>query len=83
MSKFDKFKDIFAMVEPLAKPFVPGGVGSVLDKVNAGLNSASQGGTSDAIKHLAEDNDQQTQAILALTQVVADLKDRVAALEAK
>ena len=67
MSKFDKFRDILAIGSAVAKPFVPGGVSSVLDAVNGQL---SKGGAStasaDSIKQLATDNDEQTKAILAL-----------------
>ncbi len=84
MSKFDKFKDIFNMVEPLAKPFVPGVAGSILDKVNAGLNNGGVNGPlPDSIKHIADETDQTQQALLALTHVVADQNERLAKLEAK
>lgn len=69
--KFDKFKEIFGMVEPLAKPFIPGGVGTILDQVNQVLKpgNASPDATK-AIQELAARvdsyNDQQDQAILAL-----------------
>ena len=75
--KFDKFKEIFNIASTVAKPFVPGGANSVLDAVNNGLNKGNPSPASaDAIKKLAQDNDEQTQAILAL-------HERVKALEAK
>lgn len=77
MSKFNKFKDILAIGSAVAKPFVPGGVGKVLDEVNDTLGSRRVSPASaDAIKQLAADNDEQTQAILAL-------HERVKALEAR
>ena len=75
MSKFGKFKDVFNTVSPFVTPFVPGSVGSILDKVSGGLNGSSPA-SADAIKQIAADNDEQTQAILAL-------HERVKALEAK
>lgn len=77
MSKFDKFKEIFAIASTVAKPFVPGGAGSGLDAVNNGLNKGgASNASSEAIRQLAKDNDEQTQAILAL-------HERVKALESK
>jgi hypothetical protein len=77
MSKFSKFKEILAIGSAVAKPFVPGQVGSVLDAVNGHLNKGGiNGPLPDALKNLAADNDEQTQAILAL-------HERVKVLEAK
>ncbi len=82
--KFDKFKDILAIGSAVAKPFIPGGVGKVLDVVNSSL---SKGGVSgplpESIKQLAADNDEQTQAILALHQRNEDQEQRLRAIEAK
>ena len=69
--KFKKFKDIFGVASKIAKPFVPGGAGSILEKVNEGLNGGNSSNSSvTAIKELAtrvdEYNDQQDQAIIAL-----------------
>lgn len=44
-------KDIFKIAEPIAKPFLPGGVGSVLDQVEHTINN--DGGSAD-IEHLAQ-----------------------------
>jgi hypothetical protein len=79
MSKFGKFKEIFGIGSAIAKPFVPGAAGSILDAVTKGLDSTgnpASGKTADAIKQLAADNDEQTQAILAL-------HERIKILEAK
>lgn len=76
MSKFSKFKDIFKIGSGVAKVFVPGGVGKVLDVVNAGLNDDNDPANTESLKALAADNDEQTQAILAL-------HERVKALEAR
>lgn len=76
MSKFDKFREILDIAGPMAKPFLPGGAGTVLDAVTKGLDSHASppsGASSDAIKQLAkrlDDDDarlnEQEQAILAL-----------------
>jgi hypothetical protein len=77
MSKFGKFKEILSIGSAVAKPFVPGSVGKVLDAVNGQLEKGgASAASSDAIKQLAADNDEQTAAILAL-------HERVKALEAK
>jgi hypothetical protein len=62
---FNKFKEIFAVAEPIAKVFVPGAAGSILDQVAGGLNGSSPA-SADAIKQLAADNDSQTAAIMAI-----------------
>ena len=73
----DKFREIFAIAAPIAKPFVPGAAGSVLDAINKGLNNGGASNASaEALRKLAADNDEQTQAIIAL-------HERVKALEAK
>lgn len=70
-SPFDKFKEILAIATPIAKPFIPGGAGTVLDQVNQVLKpgNASPDATK-AIQALASRvdayNDQQDQAILSL-----------------
>jgi hypothetical protein len=84
VGKLDKFKQIFAAAEPLAKPFVPGGVGNVLDVVNGALNKgAPSPASADAIKQLAVDNDQQTQAILALHARLKAAEDTIVILKQK
>jgi hypothetical protein len=76
MSKFGKFKEILAIGSAVAKPFVPGGVGSVLDAVNKGINDKKDPLNVEVLRKLAADNDEQTAAILAL-------HERVKKLEAK
>ncbi len=72
-----KFSDILKGVKigaAVAKPFVPGGVGSILDTVTNTLGSHPGGeecsctNCQAALKKLAADNDEQTQAIFALHQ---------------
>jgi hypothetical protein len=69
MGKFDKFKDILKIATPIAKPFVPGAAGTILDQVNGILNDPKQP-NEDAVKALAarvdEYNNEQDKAILAL-----------------
>lgn len=79
MSKFGKFKDIFKVGSAIAKPFVPGAAGSILDAVTKGLESTGNTASStsaDAIKQLAADNDEQTQAILALHERIKILESK-------
>lgn len=69
MSKFDKFKQILSVGSVVAKPFLPGAAGSILEQVNGMVNDPHKS-TDDAVKALAEKvdeyNNQQDQAILAL-----------------
>lgn len=84
MSKLNKFKDILGIGSAVAKPFVPGQVGSVLDAVNGHLSKGGvNGALPDSIKQLAADNDEQTKAILALHARNEDQERRIAALEAR
>ena len=76
MSKLDKFRDILKIGSAIGKPFIPPQVGSILDEVNKGLADDSDPANAKAITDLANDNDQQTAAILAL-------HERVKRLEAK
>lgn len=79
MSKLDKFKEILNIGAAVAKPFVPGSAGTALSAVTEAINSHADkpsDATAAALKKLAEDNDEQTAAILAL-------HERVKALEAK
>lgn len=79
MSKFDKFKEILSIGSAVAKPFVPGAAGTALSAVTAAINAhpdKPSDASAAALKKLAEDNDEQTAAILAL-------HERVKVLEAK
>lgn len=77
MSKLGKFKEILAIGSAVAKPFVPGQVGSVLDAVNGHLNQGgASAASSEAIKQIAAHNDEQDTVILAL-------HERLKILEAK
>lgn len=84
MGKFSKFKDILKIGTAVAKPFAPGAVGTALSAVNAALADAP-GSTNaeEALKTLAKDNDEQTEAILALLAHVKKQDDRIAKLEAR
>lgn len=82
MSKFGKFKDILAISSTFAKPFVPGSVGKVLDVVNGQLEKGgSSPASAEAIKQLGADNDDQTEAIIALHQRNEDQERRLKAIE--
>lgn len=83
MSKFSKFKDILAIGSALGKPFIPGGVNSILDKVNSGLADKTDPANEKAITDLAKDNDEQTTMIEQLTQAVLVMNDRIKVLESK
>lgn len=79
-----KFKDIFKIGAAVAKPFVPGAAGSVLDAVTKGLDTQgnpASGKTVEVIKQIAADNDEQTRAILALHERNEDQERRIKALE--
>jgi hypothetical protein len=78
MSKKGKFKELFKIGSAIAKPFIPPAGGSVLDAVNDHLNPAIGKGTDveKALQTLAEDNDEQSQAILALHERVKRLEGR-------
>ena len=75
-----KLKEILKTVKvgvDVSKIFVPGGVGKVLDVVSQGLDEKNPDVTlAAALKEMAEANDEQTQAIMAL-------HERVKRLEAK
>ncbi len=79
----DKFGSIFHIASAVGKQFLPPAGGAILDAVNETIGERTPGDQPDALRTLAADNDSQTQAILALSHVVADLKARVEALEAK
>lgn len=69
MGKFDKFKKILDVSSVIAKPFLPGVAGSMLDQVNNVVNNPHQT-SDDAVKTLAKEvdeyNHEQDLAILAL-----------------
>jgi hypothetical protein len=86
MGKFDKFKDILAIGTALGKPFIPGAAGTALDAVNQALHGGQDkpsAASSDAIKQLAADNDEQTKAILSMFEYVKKLEARIIELESK
>lgn len=76
MSKFNRFKEILAIGSAVAKPFVPGGVNSVLDAVNKGIADKSDPKNESVLKTLAEVNDQQSEAILRLHERLKKLEGR-------
>jgi hypothetical protein len=74
MSKFDSILKAVKIGSGVAKVFVPGAVGKVLDEVNKNLESDPT--NTKAIEALAKDNDEQTQAILALHERVKKLENK-------
>lgn len=76
MSKFDSILKAVKIGSGVAKVFVPGAAGSVLDAVNKGLDNASDPATAELLKTIAKDNDEQTQAILALHERVKKLEGK-------
>lgn len=68
-SKFDKFKSAFKIGSTVAKPFAPGGIGTLLDLVNAGLED--------------KDDPENQAAIMAVATAVAQLDERLQELEGK
>lgn len=84
MSKLGKFKMIVGVATGLAKPFVPGAAGTLLDVVNGTLNGGTSSPTSaTALTQIAADNDEQTEAILAMHARQEDFDARLKALEGK
>lgn len=83
MSKKDKFREIFKIGSAVAKPFVPGAVGSVLEGVNEALEKRGPTNAEPALKLIAKVNDEQTADIEELTQAILALHERVKRLEAK
>ena len=74
-----KLKDIFKAVKigtGVGKVFLPGGVGKVLDVVNSSISNEKDPNNEVALKTLAEINDQQTEAILALHERVKKLEGK-------
>ena len=74
-----KLKDIFKIVKvgtAISKPFVPGAVGSVLDEVTKSIEDKGDPQNEGALKTMAEVNDQQTEAILALHERVRKLEQK-------
>lgn len=75
MSKFNRFKEILAIGSAVAKPFVPGGVNSILDAVNKGIADKGDPNNEAVLKTLAEVNDQQTEAILRLHERIKRIEN--------
>ncbi len=74
MSKFDSILKAVKIGSGVAKVFVPGAVGKVLDEVNKNLESDPT--NTKAIEALAKDNDDQTAAIMALHERVKRLENK-------
>ena len=85
--KFDKFKEIFNVAAPIAGAFLPGGANSALAGVTAALNNhptaTASPASTEALKALAADNDEQTKAIVATFEYVKKLEARIVTLESK
>jgi hypothetical protein len=86
MSKLDKIKDILAIGNAVAKPFLPGAAGSVLDAVTQVLGGHHQEPSkpsAEAIQQLAAVNDAQNKAILLMTDHIREQDARIERLEMK
>jgi hypothetical protein len=70
MSKFGKLKEILSIGSAVAKPFVPGAAGSILEQVSGALNKEHSTDAAEAVSKLAakvdEYNAEQDAAIVAL-----------------
>lgn len=62
----NKFKDIFKIGAAVAKPFVPGAAGSILEAVTKSLDDTDDVQNVGALKALAERVDECEHAILVL-----------------
>lgn len=71
-----KLKEIFKIGSGVAKIFVPGSVGSVLDVVNKSLSDKDDPANADAIKALAGHIEELTQAVLVLHERVKKLESK-------
>lgn len=72
-----KLKDIFKAIKigtSVGSMVAPGGVGKILDVVNKSIADKEDPNNETALKTLAEVNDEQTQAILALHERVKKLE---------
>lgn len=81
-----KIKDILKAVRigtSVGKVILPGGVGKVLDVVNESIDNKKDPSNEEALRVLAEVNDEQTQAILALHERQLDMQKRLDKLEGK
>jgi hypothetical protein len=81
MGKLDKFKKALEIGTGVAKVFVPGAAGSVLDAVNKSLNNENDPANADAIKALGKDNAEQDEVLRLLTNELVTLRKRVEKLE--
>jgi hypothetical protein len=81
MGKLDKFKDFLKIGTAVGKVIAPGMAGSVLDAVNKSLNNESDAGNAGAIQALAEDNAEQDEVLILLTNKYVALEQRVKQLE--
>lgn len=74
-----KLKDIFKTVKigaGIAKPFVPGAIGTALDVVTKNIPDEKDPQNTQSLLTLAENDDEQTAAILALHERVKKLEER-------
>lgn len=72
----NKFEKILKIGSTVARPFIPGGVGTILDVVTANIEDKSDLTNNEGLKTVAGNVDDLAQAILAL-------HERVKVLEAK
>jgi hypothetical protein len=83
MSKFDKITKIIKIGSGVAKPFVPGSIGDLLDVVNKGLADETDPANEKVLKEMAKVNDAQTEAIIAISTRQDALEARVKKLEGR
>lgn len=74
-----KLKEIFKAVKigtSIGSMVLPGGVGKILDVVNKSIEDKNDPNNEEALKALAEVNDEQSQAILALHERLEKLEGK-------
>lgn len=71
-----KLRDLLKIGTGVGKVFLPGAAGSVLDAVNKNISDTSDPANEAALRKLAETNDEQTAAILALHARLEKLESR-------
>lgn len=81
-----KIKDILKVVKigtSVGKVVAPGGVGGVLDAVNRSIDNEDDPSNAEGLRAVAEVNDEQTQAILALHERLKNAENKIDALQRK
>lgn len=70
MNKIDKIKTILNIGTAVAKPFVPGAAGSILDAVTKSINDANDPQNVEGLKALAHRVDELEAAVLAIAEKI-------------